>query len=177
MECRSGVRDIIRQFLHGWMSLKPAKIQRISFAWPAARQCVADNQREDKRVESLLVLCLDGGSSPPISTKKESFGTLFSFYWRWADSAASPLSYRGLCPLKPLRRVAPARRSVLQAVFHPLSLSRHLPRGGYAGTCLRFRSARTRVASWLVFFEHVAHSATALKRPVNRADFLLCDLN
>ena len=41
------------------MSLKPAKIQRIRFAWPAAQQCVADNQREDKRVESLLVENLD----------------------------------------------------------------------------------------------------------------------
>ena len=53
--------------------LKPAKIQRISLCWPAVRQAKAENHRMDKRVESCLVRCLDGGSSPPISTTSIDF--------------------------------------------------------------------------------------------------------
>ena len=49
--------------------LKPLKSQRISPRWPVFRQPWTDNQRQTKRVESSLVRCLDGGSSPPISTK------------------------------------------------------------------------------------------------------------
>ena len=36
--------------------------------WPACRQFPPDNQVWDKRVESFWMRCLDGGSSPPIST-------------------------------------------------------------------------------------------------------------
>ena len=44
--------------------------QGISGGWPAFRQSSVENQRKAKRVESCLVRCLDGGSSPPSSTRK-----------------------------------------------------------------------------------------------------------
>ena len=56
--------------MHRWIPLKPAKTQRISCGQPVFRHSAADNQRKNKRVESLLVRCLDGGSTPPISTEK-----------------------------------------------------------------------------------------------------------
>lgn len=54
--------------MHRGTPLNSAKTQRISCSWPVSRQPAADNQRETKRVESWLVRCLDGGSSPPSST-------------------------------------------------------------------------------------------------------------
>ena len=56
--------------MHRGTPLNPAKTQRISWHWPVFRHLPADNQRKTKRVESCLVRCLDGGSSPPISTGK-----------------------------------------------------------------------------------------------------------
>ena len=58
--------------MHRATPLPPAKISRISRNWPVFRQVPADNQRKTKRVESCLVLCLDGGSSPPSSTESET---------------------------------------------------------------------------------------------------------
>ena len=55
--------------MHGGTPLNSAKPQRISPGQPACRHSRDENQRPDKRVESHLVRCLDGGSSPPISTK------------------------------------------------------------------------------------------------------------
>lgn len=55
--------------MHGGTPLNSAKLQRISPGQPACRHSRDENQRPDKRVESHLVRCLDGGSSPPISTK------------------------------------------------------------------------------------------------------------
>lgn len=54
--------------MHRGTPLNPAKTQRISWSWPVFRQTPDENQRGTKRVESRLVRCLDGGSSPPIST-------------------------------------------------------------------------------------------------------------
>ena len=51
--------------------LSVAKPKSISCIWPAFRQVAVENQRTDKRVESHPVRCLDGGSSPPISTKQK----------------------------------------------------------------------------------------------------------
>ncbi len=51
--------------------LKQVKTQGISLGQPAFRHSAADNQRQDKRVESLPARCLDGGSTPPISTDKK----------------------------------------------------------------------------------------------------------
>ena len=62
-------RGIIQAGRTDLTRLRSAKIQTISLRWPAFRQPRVDNQRKDKRVESYLVRCLDGGSSPPISTK------------------------------------------------------------------------------------------------------------
>ena len=62
-------RGIIQAGRTDLTRLWSAKIQTISLRWPAFRQPRVDNQRKDKRVESYLVRCLDGGSSPPISTK------------------------------------------------------------------------------------------------------------
>ena len=50
--------------------LMHVKLLRISLKWPAGRQLYSDNQRPDKRVENFRMVCLDGGSSPPISTNK-----------------------------------------------------------------------------------------------------------
>ena len=58
--------------MHGAIPLSSAKIQRISQGWPVRRQSLVENQSQTKRVESCLVRCLDGGSSPPISTQVES---------------------------------------------------------------------------------------------------------
>ena len=49
--------------------LPPGEMTVPASAVEAIRQARADNQRTDKRVESYLVRCLDGGSTPPISTK------------------------------------------------------------------------------------------------------------
>ena len=65
--------------MHRATPLHPAKIQRISWNWPVFRQIPADKQRKTKRVESCLVLCLDGGSSPPSSTKKDITYDVFFF--------------------------------------------------------------------------------------------------
>ena len=54
----------------GVTPLSSAKIQGISLEQPVLRQLPVENQSETKRVESYLVRCLDGGSSPPISTIK-----------------------------------------------------------------------------------------------------------
>ena len=65
-------RGIIQAGRTDLTRLWSAKIQTISLRWPAFRQPRVDNQRKDKRVESYLVRCLDGGSSPPISTDKKN---------------------------------------------------------------------------------------------------------
>ena len=65
-------RGIIQAGRTDLTRLRSAKIQTISPRWPAFRQPRVDNQRKDKRVESYLVRCLDGGSSPPISTENAS---------------------------------------------------------------------------------------------------------
>ena len=56
------------------------KIQKLRGRWPAYRQPAPDNQRQDKHVESPLALYSDGGSTPPISTRKA--GTCQLFLWR-----------------------------------------------------------------------------------------------
>ena len=56
--------------MHGGTPLNSAKPQRISPGQPAFRHSGNENQRQAKHVESHLVRCLDGGSSPPISTKE-----------------------------------------------------------------------------------------------------------
>ena len=81
-------RGIIQAGRTDLTRLWSAKIQTISLRWPAFRQPRVDNQRKDKRVESYLVRCLDGGSSPPISTDKKMAFQLcwgpFSYLWRHA---------------------------------------------------------------------------------------------
>ena len=55
----------------------------------------ADNQWKDKRVESPSWLCLDGGSTPPISTEKKTASSYaarpFSFQWRYAPAGQALL--------------------------------------------------------------------------------------
>ena len=74
---QSGSRGIIKTGCAPQTPLRDAKIQRISPRWPVFRQPRADKQRKNKRVESYLGLCLDGGSTPPISTKKLAFFASF----------------------------------------------------------------------------------------------------
>ena len=50
--------------------LRWLKIQGIRIRWRVCPQLFHENQWQNKYVESTLVLCLDGGSSPPISTNK-----------------------------------------------------------------------------------------------------------
>ena len=60
--------------MHGTDASKP---RQDSEDKPRLRQAEVDNQRRNKRVESSLGRCLDGGSTPPISTKKAVFGLPF----------------------------------------------------------------------------------------------------
>ena len=71
------------------------KIQKLRGRWPAYRQPAPDNQRQDKHVESPLALYSDGGSTPPISTRKA--GTCQLFLWRVGRLAASSV-YWGTSP-------------------------------------------------------------------------------
>ena len=75
----SGIRGIIPNGLRARTPLLRTKIQRIRIGWPVSRQSLPHNQRENKHVESFLVVCLDPGSTPGIST---------SFY---RGSAPNPL--------------------------------------------------------------------------------------
>ena len=68
--------------------LQRPKFQKLRDRWPALRQPVSDNQRRDTHVESHLALYSDGGSTPPISTRKGTRGSLF--LWRWAESNRRP---------------------------------------------------------------------------------------
>ena len=76
--------------MHAGTPLNRAKTQGIRVSSPAFRQAGSDKQRKDKRVESFLVRCLDGGSSPPISTKKQKidFIMLKKIYLLLAVAAA-----------------------------------------------------------------------------------------
>lgn len=56
----------------GMRSLTPLrrlKFQGIRIQWRVCPQLLHEKQWRNKYVESTRVLCLDGGSSPPISTK------------------------------------------------------------------------------------------------------------
>ena len=53
--------------------LRQLKNQEIRIQWRVCPQLLPDNQRQNKYVESTRVLCLDGGSSPPISTAEFVF--------------------------------------------------------------------------------------------------------
>ena len=84
----------------------------------------ADNQWKDKRVESPSWLCLDGGSTPPISTDRKrpssyAGGLFLSVEIRACGAGASPSQpqsaaltapFRGTRPSLPLRPVAPLLR-------------------------------------------------------------------
>lgn len=50
--------------------LRQLKTQGIRIQWRVCPQLLPENQWQNKYVESTRVLCLDGGSSPPISTNK-----------------------------------------------------------------------------------------------------------
>ena len=63
------------------------KIQKLRDRWPAFRQPVPDNQRQDKHVESPLALYSDGGSTPPISTKTGPHGPVF--VWEMGGASAA----------------------------------------------------------------------------------------
>ena len=52
--------------------LKKETLERKWYVIDAAGKPLVENQSQTKRVESCLVRCLDGGSSPPISTQVES---------------------------------------------------------------------------------------------------------
>lgn len=57
--------------------LRRLKFQGIRIQWRVCPQLLPENQWQNKYVESTRVLCLDGGSSPPISTKKAAFAAFF----------------------------------------------------------------------------------------------------
>jgi len=70
--------------------LQRPKFQKLRDRWPAGRQPVSDNQRQDKHVESHLALYSDGGSTPPISTKNGSLRARFSFEEMGGVSGGKP---------------------------------------------------------------------------------------
>ena len=72
----AGVKGYHPGRMHAGTPLNRAKTQGIRTRWPAFRQPRPDNQRKDKRVESFRVRCLDGGSTPPISTRGLATGDL-----------------------------------------------------------------------------------------------------
>ena len=77
--------------------------------WPVRRQSPVENQSQTKRVESCLVRCLDGGSSPPISTDKKKLsrnGWAFLFveiYLNPCQLRCQPLLGAYLLPLRSSR--------------------------------------------------------------------------
>ena len=79
----------------GATPLNSAKIQRISLEWPVRRQFTVEKQSQTKRVESSLVRCLDGGSSPPISTRiKYEFVPFVQKSLKSSISGAAPAHHR-----------------------------------------------------------------------------------
>ena len=82
--------------------LKLPKSQRISCGWPVFRQTASDNQRKNKRVESRLVRCLDGGSSPPISTTSIDFQLVTSSVHEFVHENTSFRGVFSIC--NPIRK-------------------------------------------------------------------------
>ena len=102
----------------------------------------ADNQWKDKRVESPSWLCLDGGSTPPISTDRKrpssyAGGLFLSVEIRACGAGASPSQPQSASLTAPFRGMRPAPSA---------------PAGGFAAsTSLRKSRSRSATAADAAF--------------------------